>query len=80
MKCLVYVLQMNGGFGQITNEMRGVNFKANNKIFQNNPAVRYKVATLLENCRICMRGSCNTSTYFQCPPMDVVHYLSGEWQ
>jgi len=63
------------GFGMLTNTWQSFSFTRKEKMLERPLALYYQVATLLMNCRTCMRGGNITSTYFNLAPPSLEQYL-----
>lgn len=64
------------GFGMITNSFQSLSFTRKEKILERPLAQWYQVAALLMNCRACLRGSNQISSYFSLPPPSIEIYLA----
>jgi hypothetical protein len=61
-------------FAKITSVFAFVDFKKQQKLYQYNVGLRYKVAAILTNCHTCYYGS-QTSAYFRLAPPTIAEYL-----
>lgn len=67
------------GFNVVTNTYQGVDMARWERAYLTYPATRYKLATLLATCILCVRGQNQISAFFDLEPPSLEEYLAGQW-
>jgi hypothetical protein len=84
----IFLAHMSGSFeicptvltvGLVTNTFQAVDFTRWQRNFLTNPALQYRVATLLTNIISCIRGTNMIAQYFQSPLPTLSQYLQGHF-
>jgi len=64
------------GFGKILQQFALVDFKKNQKLYQQRLKEQYFVAAMLVNCQACLKSN-QISDYFNCAPPSLEKYLES---